>query len=167
MASKVLRRIARNQSSPCNKNISGKTSPSTIGSALPNSSTPSAPTSRTIPSWQDWPLIPRTGPGPAAPLSSTNSIRRLDFVAQPLLAVQPPTPTYPIRTLAHRRCSKRVSADPCKSPMIAWSTACDDYLPVADHPLTGLVRGHQGGHFPGRITTFAPSNECLVPHTVA
>src|SRR6266403_1610054 len=88
MASKVLPRAAQNQSSPCNKNISGKTSPSTIGSALPNSSTPSAPTSRTIPSRQAWPLIPRTGPGPAAPPSSAK-------VAQTLLAVQPPTSQSP------------------------------------------------------------------------
>src|SRR5712672_3004241 len=113
MASKVLRRITRNQSSPCNKNISGKTSPSTIGSALPNSSTPSAPTSRTIPSWQDWPLIPRTGPGPAAPPSSTKSIRPLDFVAQPLLAVQPPTPTTPSRNLANR------NSAPVAQPLLA------------------------------------------------
>src|SRR6202035_3573331 len=93
----------QDQSSPCNKNISGKTSPSTIGSALPNSSTPSAPTSRTILSRQAWPLIPRTGPGLAA--------RRLDFVAQTLLAVQPPTPTQPSRKLAHQRsCPCAVSA---------------------------------------------------------
>jgi hypothetical protein len=33
-----------------------------------------------------------------------------------------------------QRGSKRASAVPWKSPMMAWSTACDDYFRFADKP---------------------------------
>jgi hypothetical protein len=33
-----------------------------------------------------------------------------------------------------QRGSKSVTAAPWKSPMMAWSTVCDDYLRVADDP---------------------------------
>src|ERR1700757_4482291 len=51
--------------------ISGRTSPSTIGSALPKSSTTSAPTSKTTPSPQVSQPDGKTGPGPVATPSAT------------------------------------------------------------------------------------------------
>jgi hypothetical protein len=35
-----------------------------------------------------------------------------------------------------QRSSKSVTAAPWKSPMMAWSTVCDDYFRVADDPTT-------------------------------
>jgi len=37
-----------------------------------------------------------------------------------------------------QRGSKSVTAAPWKSPMMAWSTVCDDYFQVADHPARDI-----------------------------
>src|ERR1700720_1868601 len=135
----------QDQSSPCDKSISGKTSPSTIGSALPNSSTPSAPTSRTIPSRRAWPLIPRTGPGPAAPPSSAK-------VAQTLLAVQPPTSHSPA---ANSHIDKRAAPrNSCAHPLSFVSSSTATPGCAATHPHITQPQT--------RTSTIVPRPEILV-----